>query len=92
MANAVRRLPDSAETILRLSVACVVTLDEPDAVTAFDRSHFGWERYLAAGLTIVDRATGGPADLAELAAEQRASVAALGLALTGPDMPLDRRR
>jgi hypothetical protein len=49
--------PDQVERILRGAVACLVTKDEHDRLTLFDRTHVGWDRYQAAGVPVVDALT-----------------------------------
>jgi hypothetical protein len=58
--------PDSIEDVIRnKAVACTVTKAEHDLLTPFDRTHEGWARYLAAGVVVLDMATGEPVDLGE---------------------------
>jgi hypothetical protein len=51
MADSIRKHLERERDIIALAVACVITTEEHAALTAFDRSHFGWDRYLAAGVT-----------------------------------------
>lgn len=44
--------------INNLAFGCVVTRDEHTALSVFDTSHTGWDRYAAAGIQVVDLATG----------------------------------
>jgi len=46
--------PEDAAQILDTAIACTVTKDEHSRLTRFDRTHVGWARYLAAGLTVID--------------------------------------
>lgn len=85
--------PDKLEDILELAVACVVSRSEHDALRSADG--FGWERYLACGIEVMDTASMAPADLAALAAAQRARARELDLAVPGaraaPRPPAARR-
>jgi hypothetical protein len=46
--------------VLGDAVACIVTIEEHDRLTQFDNTHGGWDRYMAAGVDVVDMATGEP--------------------------------
>ncbi|WP_346619632.1 hypothetical protein [Blastococcus montanus] len=48
--------------ILTGADACVVTRAEHELLTA-QQNKFGWARYTAAGITVIDLATGAPLDL-----------------------------
>jgi hypothetical protein len=41
---------DQLEAILRSAVVCVVTKNEHRRLSPFDKTHTGWDRYLAAGI------------------------------------------
>src|SRR6266536_2718249 len=46
--------PDQVDDILRKAVACIVTPAEHERLKAFDATHYGWERYLAASNDVYD--------------------------------------
>ena len=48
------------------AVSCVVTDDENAALDEIDGKLIGWARYQAAGIVVLDRKTGKPADLVNL--------------------------
>ncbi|MHA3700899.1 hypothetical protein ACXR2U_01840 [Jatrophihabitans sp. YIM 134969] len=66
--------PDKMRGYLKLAVACVVTKDEHQQL---DSPAFGWQRYVDAGLTVVDTVTMQPLDLEVAVAAQRALLNAL---------------
>lgn len=56
--------PEKVEEILReKAIACVVTKDEHVRLTRFDKTHSGWDRYRAAGISVFDVATDPPTQL-----------------------------
>jgi hypothetical protein len=69
--------PDRVDEVLRKAIACIVTPAEHNRLTPFDKTHYGWERYLAASIDVYDMATrtlvvengryvnGGPVDRPE---------------------------
>ncbi len=57
--------PHRLEQIMCLAIACLVTHEEHQLLNG---PNFGWGRYRAAGLTVVDRSTGTAADLVSMAA------------------------
>lgn len=89
--DAVSATPDHIESILSLAVGCNVTKPEHTRLTRFDRTHFGWERYLAAGIDVIDTNTGHPVDVDSLAASHRQVIDKLGLP-TPPPSPKHRLR
>jgi len=49
--------PERARAITRTAIGCVVTKEEHDHLTPVttEQSHLkGWERYTAAGITVID--------------------------------------
>lgn len=46
------------EQIITGAPACLVTCSEHKALTRFDRTHDGWDRYRAAGIDVIDALTG----------------------------------
>jgi hypothetical protein len=65
----IAREPDKLDDILQLAVACIVSKPEHDLLWAV--VGFGWERYRAAGIDVIDTVTMQRADLEELASAQR---------------------
>ena len=65
----IAREPDKLDDILQLAVACIVSKPEHDLLWAV--VGFGWERYRAAGIDVIDTVTMQRADLEELASSQR---------------------
>jgi hypothetical protein len=66
-----RQLTDRAAPptqVLRLAVACLVTIEEDAALRTVPTGAVGWKRYRAAGLEIIDAADGTTIGLAELEA------------------------
>lgn len=63
------REPDKLDDILQFAVACIVSKPEHDRLSAV--VGFGWERYRAAGIDVIDTVTMQRADLEELASAQR---------------------
>lgn len=53
--------------INNLAFGCTVTRDEHERLTAFDKTHVGWDRYQAAGIEVVDMSSGEPIELASRA-------------------------
>ena len=51
---------DQLESVLRSAVACVVTKQEHQRLTPFDKTHTGWDRYLAAGIDVFDMTDRSP--------------------------------
>jgi hypothetical protein len=51
---------DQLEAILRSAVACVVTKEEHRRLSPFDKTHTGWDRYLAAGIDVYDMSDRSP--------------------------------
>lgn len=76
--DAVMASPEHAAEILALAVACNVTSTEHVALGKY-KDCFGWARYIAAGIEVIDTASGAPADLPAMADEQRAVIERLGL-------------
>lgn len=58
--------PERLSDYFKYAVSCVVTTDEDTALTKEGRGKVGWARYIAAGIVVIDRATGEGADLIEL--------------------------
>jgi hypothetical protein len=50
--------PERVQELLMSAVGCVVTREEHAVLTQFDRTHEGWERYLAAGIDVMDMQDG----------------------------------
>jgi hypothetical protein len=78
LVRALEAHPDQTDEILALAVACLVTEDEHDLLRAH-RECFGWDRYIAAGIEVVDaKHDFQPADLTKLARKQRKARSAIG--------------
>ena len=56
--SALAARPDMADEILGLAIGCLVTKLEHERLAAVDASLFGWERYRAAGVEVLDAAEG----------------------------------
>jgi hypothetical protein len=69
--------PDRLEDFLQFAVACIVSKEEDVRLRV--AVGFGWERYLAAGIDVVDTTDMHPVDVLVLAGEQRALASRLGL-------------
>lgn len=52
------RAGEDPERVVADAVACIVTKEEHDKLTPFDRTHKGWDRYRAAGIEVIDTSTG----------------------------------
>lgn len=53
--------PERTEEILRnKAVTCIVTKEEHEQLTRFDKTHSGRERYRAARITVFDMTTDPP--------------------------------
>jgi hypothetical protein len=61
--------PDEVEDIVGVAIGCTVTKDEHLTLNQF-KSWDGWERYLRAGITVMDMETGEPANLSQLSADR----------------------
>jgi hypothetical protein len=68
--------PERLEEYLQLAVACIVTRDEHILLSA--NTAFGWERYLRAGLQVMDTLTLAPLDLGAAAEAQCVLLRGLG--------------
>jgi hypothetical protein len=69
--EAYRLQQTGAEAIRSVVLAlqgCVVTRTEHKRLQPFDKTHQGWDRYIAANIQVVDTSTGNMADLRALAA------------------------
>jgi hypothetical protein len=53
--------PEEIDSILEKVVACTVTKEEHDSLSNFKHLD-GWERYQAAGITVIDCETGDVLD------------------------------
>lgn len=71
--------PGNLDVVLGLAVSCVATNAEDKALTKLGDGPFGWARYQALDLAVIDTKTMKPADLDALVAEQQVQVAALKL-------------
>jgi hypothetical protein len=58
--DAMEREPERAAEILRDALACTVTKEEHDRLTALGNQHEGWDRYIAAGVDVFDEREGRP--------------------------------
>jgi hypothetical protein len=61
--------PEQLERIVSKAVACVVTKDEHRQLDRVANNLYGWERYIKAGIIVIDMATAKPADLEQLIRE-----------------------
>lgn len=52
------RVGEDPEVVLADAVACVVTVEEHARLSVYDLTHYGWDRYRAAGVEVIDMATG----------------------------------
>jgi len=68
---------DRLDEILPLVVGCLVSTIEHSRLRSV--SGFGWDRYLAAQIDVIDTATMEPCDLCAMAAAQRTIAARIGL-------------
>lgn len=76
--DAVMQSPEHAERIFALAVACNVTKTQ-HLELGKHKDSFGWRRYIAAGVEVIDRTSGSPVDLEALANEQQDVIESLGL-------------
>ncbi len=51
---------EGLRAVLEVAQGCVVLRTEHSVLTPFDKDHDGWDRYCAARIDVVDRATGEP--------------------------------
>lgn len=79
--DAVTQAPEHAEEIFGLAVACNVTKSEHLRLNKH-RERFGWDRYIAAGLEVIDTSNGRVADLEAMAESQKATIRRLRLDTT----------
>lgn len=70
--------PAAVEDLLRLAIGCVVTASEHRLLDSCGPRQFGWERYLAARIDVMDWATGSLVDLEAAAREQGAILGRYG--------------
>ena len=52
--------PDRCEEIMGRATACIVTRSEHVLLSTFDKTHDGWDRYIAAGIDVFDMADHSP--------------------------------
>jgi hypothetical protein len=69
MVKALIKNPGKVEEILEKAVGCVVTKDEHRALDDF-KNYDGWDRYIQAGIEVIDMETGLKLDLPAEAALQ----------------------